>query len=145
MTIEMNLDEVEAWSGSGPPPPGTHVARIDSAAEGESSGGYPQIELDLRVTAGDANGATIRDWLVAIPSTYGKVKQLLEAAGVEIPQGAFALDVSVLEGRPVQIVVRENEYLGEKRMRVMAYEPVNGAVSNPTPAGVAVGDDDIPF
>lgn len=153
--IPVDLTEVEAWSGAGILPPGTHVCRIEDAEEGESSGGHPQIQLDLRAITGEHEGGTIRDWIVVIPATLGKVRAVLEAADVEIPEGAFELDASVFVGRLVRIVVREEPSPdGTRRARVKAYERPDGAeLRSDVPAdmsglpgnGQAKGDDRIPF
>lgn len=150
--IELNLDGVEAWSGAGTLPPGQHVCKIEEATEGTSSGGNPQVELLLRATGGDTAGASIRDWIIVIPSTLGKVRQFLEAARCAIPQGDFAFPTGQLTGRSVLVTVREEEYGGKTRARVVAYEPATDFAGNggdPQPALAASGpahrDDDIPF
>jgi Protein of unknown function (DUF669) len=161
MTLELNLDGVEAWKGEGPLPPGEYVCRITEADEGRSSGGHPQLELEMRVVVGDYTGGTIRDWLVITEGTRGKVRALLEGAGIQIPAGTFALEPVMLRGRPVEIVVRQEDYNGEPKIRVKAYRAPSGGqataqpgggqqampVAQPVSAGVGAGaiDDDIPF
>jgi hypothetical protein len=149
VSISLNLENVEAWTGSVPPPPGQHVFRIDEATEGTSSGGHDQLEVSLRVESGDSVGATMRDWIVITPATLGKVRQFLEATEVEIPPGEFALPTSRLPGRLVKGTVRLEERDGKTRARLVAYEPSGrpattgsngGGFSAPTRT-----DADIPF
>jgi hypothetical protein len=164
MTINMNLDGVEPWAAGEILPPGEHVCRIDSAEESTSSGGHPQFELEMRCTAGDYVGGSIRDWIVITSATLGKVRQLLEATGLQIPSGAFAFDASSLRGRGVKILVREEPTQDGTgtRSRVKAYMAASGDNGFAAPAGVIGAassqlplggasssaqqhDDDIPF
>jgi hypothetical protein len=56
-------------------PAGRHVCEVyEIEGGGNSSGGYPQIELKV----GNADGE-MRDWIVVLPSTIGKVVQLTDA------------------------------------------------------------------
>jgi hypothetical protein len=148
--IDQDLNEVDAWEGGEILPPGTHVCHIDDAIEGTSSGGHPQIEVKLRAASGEHEGGTITDWIVVIPSTLGKVKSLLEAAAVKIPEGNFDLDSQILVGQLVQILVREEPYQGEMRSKVKGYSkpsdaPQASAQQPLATAGASVKDDDIPF
>jgi hypothetical protein len=172
--ITLNLDGVEAWSGGEILPPGKHPVRIDSAEEGQSSGGHPQVELTFTAIAGEHAGAGIRDWLVVAPAAMGKVRQFLEAVGFQIPPGDFYLPTGQLVGRRLSVVVREEpNQQGEKRSRVKVYEAAappggqgNGYGQPPAqapaqpqaqmsaggfgapaaaPTRSAVHDDDIPF
>lgn len=148
--MKLSLDNVEAWAAGDILPPGTHVCRIDNATEGTSRGGHPQIELDLRCTVGEFEGGTLKDWVVVTQASLGRVRQLLEASGLDIPPGEFELDASALNGRPVQIIVREETKPdGGTATRVKGYEQVsgNGLAQNgsePVAAG-AVKDKSLPF
>jgi hypothetical protein len=61
-------------------PIGNHVAKIAYIeAEKPSSGGYPMVEVKTE----NANGETIRDWIViSSPATFGKFTALVLAAGM---------------------------------------------------------------
>lgn len=101
-----NMDEERAWAG-GILGPGRHECVVTDVEEQTSSGGHPQMVLTLEAVAGPEEGSTVKDWVVVIPSTFGKVKQILEAAGVEIQGGDWTFDASVLRGRRVAVLVRE--------------------------------------
>jgi hypothetical protein len=152
----------KAWSvneGSGVIlPAGDHVVEVlDADGEGTSSGGYPQLE----VKCGNADGE-IRDWIVVIPSTIGKVVQLTDAAGVDRPtdeqvvaDGAgYRLDAKYLDqlvGKKVGIIVREEPDRNDPsrtRTRVKGYVPSGQIAASDVPSGPAqqqIADDDIPF
>jgi hypothetical protein len=154
----------KAWNvseGGGILPAGEHVVQIvDVEGDGNSSGGYPQIV----VNAGNDEG-TIRDWIVVIPSTIGKVVQLTDAAGLDRPSDAqvdadgagYRLDPRYLDklvGKQVGVVVRDEPDRQDPtrtRQRVAGWVPV-GAVKKSDvasdgfePVAPAVDDDDIPF
>lgn len=101
-----SMQNVEAWKAGGPPPPGTYLARIDSAEEGTSSGGHPELQLSWTVIDGEYDGAEIREWLVYTPAAIGKFKALIQATGVEVNQEDAELQPDALIGRHALIVVR---------------------------------------
>ena len=142
--MKVNLDGVEAWKGGGLLPPGTHHVEITDATEKTSTGGNPQVEVELRAVGGEYDGGTLRDWLTLTPEAMGRVRQFLEAVRYEIPAGEFDMPVTQLVGRQCQIVVREELYNGETKTKVKAYERPEGDV--PAAAGAGGGkDDDLPF
>jgi hypothetical protein len=160
----------QAWGiseggGGGILPAGEHlvaVHEIDGTTT--SSGGYPQIV----VTLGNPEG-TIRDWIVVIPSTIGKVVQLTDAAGLERPTDeqveadgpGYRLDpkyLGKLVGKQIGVVVRDEADRNDPtrtRQRVAGYVPASAVKKtdvptddwNPSqPAPQSVADpDDIPF
>lgn len=158
-----NLNETEAWGAGTVLSPGRHLCQIDRADEGQSSGGHPQIELEVRAIAGPEAGGTIRDWMVVIPSSYGRVRQLLEAAGIEVQGGDWDLPVGQLVGRKVAVIVRmekkeRGKNAGKEFATVAAYDlpkdsdvqagadvPADTAGFAGNGAGSAVRDEDIPF
>jgi hypothetical protein len=159
----------KAWSvneGSGGIlPAGEHLTEVlEVEGDGWSSGGYPQIV----VTVGNDDGQ-IRDWIVVIPSTIGKVAQLTDAAGLERPSDAqveadgpgYRLDPKYLQklvGKKVGVVVRDEPDRNDPtrtRQKVAGFVPAD-AVKSDVPSDTSqfaptatvpssVADDDIPF
>lgn len=141
-----SLKDVEAWSGGGAYLGiGTHPAEITSASEGESSGGHPQFELEWTAIGGEQKDGTIKEWLVVIASTKGKLKGLLEACGVEITDALDEVNPSDLEGLQCNIVVRK-ENPDDKYPRVMGYLPLSEIPADTTGLnGSSETDERIPF
>jgi hypothetical protein len=123
------FQEAEAWDVSTEKilGEGNHIVDIKDAQMGTSSGGHPQIELQL----GNIDGE-IRDWLVITDASVGKVVSLAQAAGVALPEdddiekGLTLKQVYVdrFVGRQVGIVVRmEKSFKDETReiSRVQGY------------------------
>jgi hypothetical protein len=167
MSNENPFASEKAWGisegGGGILPVGDHVVEIqDIDGAGYSSGGYPQII----VNAGNDEG-TIRDWIVVIPSTIGKVVQLTDAAGLERPTDeqveadgpGYRLDpryTDQLVGKQVGVVVREEPDRNDPsrmRTRVGGWVPVSAVKKSDVPSDTSgfepvaqtVSDDDIPF
>lgn len=92
---------------------GDHLVEIlEVDGTGNSSGGHPQIELK----SGNADGS-IRDWIVVIPTSIGKVVQLTDAVGLDRPTDeqvteegtGYRLDPTYLGqliGKKVGVIVR---------------------------------------
>lgn len=142
----INLDNVEAWSAGAILPPGLHDVRIESAEDGTSSGGHPQVALQMSAIGGDHAGFGVRDWLTLTPSALGRIRQFLEAVKVEIPSGDFEFPTSKCVGRTVRVLVAEqdkNDGSGDKRTVVAAYMPAEGTAA--AASGAPKSDDDIPF
>lgn len=153
MTILLkDMDKVDAWSGGGILGAGAHTVYVDRAEEGTSSGGHPQIELEFRSAQG---AGSIRDWLVCIESTAGKVRSLLDATGIEPQAGEWQFEPRMLVGRKLDIRVSEEPDRNDPsktRSRVQEYATA-GALATDVPAdtsGLPAGngaakDDNLPF
>lgn len=136
--INLNLDGVEAWKGGTVLPAGWHDVQINEHTDGFSSNNNPEIRLKMAAFVGEHAGGTISDWIQVTESTAGKVRQLLEAAQVQIPQGNFQLPEGYLNGRRVRLLIREEPDYQDPtklRSRVKAYEPIGA----PTPAPMPIG------
>lgn len=142
MTFKVDLEGVEAWAAGQILPPGSHNVEVVEAKEGESGTGKPQLELELLAYEGEYEGGTIRDWIVVIPKTAGKVKQLLAAFGVGDLDSEVAFEAEDLKGKKAQILVRNEPYDGKDRSRVKAYEPVGELATASNGSG---SEDDLPF
>lgn len=128
-----DFQAAEAWKVSDAMlPPGDHLVTIVNPIVSESSGGYPQIELRVENAQG-----SLRDWIVILPSTIGKVVSVFDAAGVARPQeGEFdpetgrLTDATVdrLHNRRVGVVVRQepdNRDPTKLRTRIQGYVDVS--------------------
>jgi len=124
-------------------PIGDHVVTIINPMSGDSSGGFPQVELRVENELG-----SLRDWLVITPNTIGKVVMVFDAAGVDRPQdGEFDPEtgkltdacVDRLHNRKVGVIVREepdNRDPTKMRRRIMGYTDV-AQITSDIPADTA--------
>lgn len=130
---------------------GDHVCEVrEIDGTGNSSGNHPQIEV--KVANGDGE---IRDWIVVIPSTIGKVIQLTDACGLRrpndeevVPEGTgFRLADAYLQqlvGKRVGVIVRGEPDRNDPqriRERVKGYVDAGKiAASDVTPSGPNTAD-----
>lgn len=142
---------------------GNHVCEIRDAMSGRSSGGYPQVELEVF----NENGSR-KDWLVyGDKGGYGvqKVATLFRMAGAALSNSDVGEDgllaqgaVSRLNGKKVGVVVRDEEDRrnpGQTRLRIKGYvdpSTIDTAQAVVASAGVSsrgasspIADEDIPF
>jgi hypothetical protein len=87
----INLGGVEAWSASDEVPPGAYVAKPTNVERGQSKSNAKneQITVDWRVIAGPFTGAEKRDWVTLTENSMGRIVQLIEACGHEVPTEDF--------------------------------------------------------
>jgi hypothetical protein len=155
--VDKTFNETEAWSGSVYLRPGAHIVRVVEAKDDEPTkkNNHPQLILNMEAIAGDEQGASTRDWITVIPATYGKVKQVAEAFGVEIANG---VDAKAFVGKVAKIVVRPEEKRdgsGGTVDRVQAYKALNdaekvqatfpGAKEIKDGDGASGAEEDVPF
>ena len=155
MTITLHdIDGEESWAVGRMLPLGVHDVTIAEVAQSNTSNNNPQIEMKFANKEGDY----IRDWLVVVPNTYGKVLQLLEAVGIEPQPGDWDFDPGTLFEKRLQIRVGEEpdrEDPTQMRSRVFAYMALGTVTQTggdvPADTTGLVGatsgssDDDIPF
>ena len=141
--MKIDLTGIDAWEGGVILPPGEYLVEVDDATEQTSSGGNPQIQLEMRAIGGEQDGGTIRDWVTITPESLGRVKQVLNAMGVANLDGEIEFEAAELVGKRCRIVVRNELYDGKDRTKVKAYQPA-GAATNGN-SSTAVKDDREPL
>lgn len=111
MGFKMSLDDVEPWTPGGVTlRSGTHsIQVVDEEIKEPGDDGYdgdhPVVILTLEAIAGDEKGGEIRDWVHVTEKTLGRIAQIFEAFGVEIPSGEF--EWISIKGKQAKAVVRE--------------------------------------
>jgi hypothetical protein len=154
----------QAWElsdGGGILPDGDHkvfVLEVDGTST--SSGSHPQIV----VKCGNDDGE-IRDWIVVIPATIGKVNQLTDAIGLDRPDDeqvkpegtGFRLKTSYLNqmlGKPVGVRIKSKPKRNDPSQtfsEVLGYMPASQVESDVTNnldgtgAPTSSKDESIPF
>jgi hypothetical protein len=90
--VGVSLKGEKAWSVDEQIPPGTYLFRPapNGLEKDESGNKAPQIKVNWRVAAGEYTGAERLDWVTFTENAMGRVVQLLEACGLEVPQEDFA-------------------------------------------------------
>lgn len=124
--ISINLDE--AGPISSPPSSGPHELQITLVSDKESKRtGNPYIELNLEVTSGKDIGKVVVDRLVTTGYAAGRLKDFLDALGIEVTDH---LDIDQLVNRKVVGVVSRERFNGRIQARIDKYFPANGKVAS---------------
>lgn len=146
MTFELNLDGVEAWKPGGVIlRAGTHPVRcVDE--EIDTKGDHPVVTLHLEAIGGEEKGGEIRDWIHVTEASLGKVAQMYEAFGVEVPAGSFKW--IPVKGRQAKALVREEPKYDDPSKtvsKVKGYMPLSEIAGGFEATGASDDNDPIPF
>lgn len=118
-TVSVDFEGVEAGGRSCPD--GTYEAEITSVTEEESSAGNDMLVAKWKVLSGKGKGAVIWDNLSLTPQALWRLKGLLEALEIEVPDGAMDLDIEDLVGKTATIEITNETYEGKQRPRITGY------------------------
>lgn len=153
MTITLhNIDQEEAWSTFTPLELGWQLVTIVEVKQETSSNDNPAIQMRFE----DSAGRSLGDQLVVLPQTYGKVLQLLEAAGIPPQGGDWEFNPGLLSQKRIEVRVKEEPGREDpnRTFRVVdGYRSAQAGSGSGVPAdttglgqgSVHAADDDIPF
>lgn len=71
--------------------------------------------------------ATVYDNLVNTENALWRFKQMLEAVGIEVPDGAMDVDVTELVDLECDLLIENEDYEGKDQPRVVDYRPAGAA------------------
>jgi hypothetical protein len=97
---------------------GTYVAEIASAEEKESSEGNPMILLKWKVKG---KNVTLFDNISLLPQALWRLKTMLEAIGIEVPDSVMDVELDDLVGQSCKLEVTNETYEGKERPKVTNY------------------------
>jgi hypothetical protein len=152
MSFKLSLDGVEPWKAGGVIlRSGNHpITVVDE--EIDTSGDHPVVMLQMEAIGGEETGGEIRDWIHITDKSLGRVAQIYEAFGIQVPEGEF--EWIALKGRNATVLVREEprrDDPSKKSSKVKGYSAISdlaalkdtfGAEEIPGSTGA---EDDIPF
>lgn len=81
MTDTFDFTQEDAWSDALILGPGIYRVKVEDVDLGESSGGHPEVRLQLRARS----GGELRDWQAITSSTLGRWLQICDAFGIARP------------------------------------------------------------
>ena len=102
-------------------PEGVYTLVVDSATQKSSQGGNPMIAFEFSVAEGKYQGSKLYENCSLQPQALFKLKSVLIALGLEIPNKAFDLDLKDLIGLTCEVEVGHEVYEGKKRARILEY------------------------
>lgn len=98
--------------------------------------------LILKIADGEHKGRQLFYNLPVMKQTMWKIKESIEAFGVELPQSKVSFDFENLLGRKVKAVVTHREWEGKTRENVAALERLKGT---DVMAFDGTDDEEVPF
>jgi len=103
--------------------PGTYPGRLDKAKIRKSQAQNDVMQLSWTLTGTEPPaGVKIPDQITLIPEAYWKLQALFAATGITPGDGGF--DTDELIGAECNLVLVEDEYQGNKRIKVNGYAPL---------------------
>lgn len=102
-------------------PEGVYTLVVDSATQKSSQGGNPMIVFEFSVAEGKYQGSKLYENCSLQPQALFKLKSVLIALGLNIPNKAFDLDLKDLIGMTCEADVGHEVYEGKKKARILEY------------------------
>lgn len=116
-------------------PEGTYSLVVNQVEQKTSREGNPMIAFEFEVSEGPHKGAKLFENCSLQPQALFKLKSVLLALGMEIPNKAFDLNLKDLIGLECEVEVGHETYEGKKRARILEY-------INPEESGDSSEDED---
>lgn len=118
-SVTVNMEGVE--SGGRTIDDGWAKGRIKEAELTTSSNDNEMFNIKWEATRGKVK-ATVFDHIVLTPNALWKLRNLLEACGVDVPEGDMTVSEEDLVDLECMIEITNEEYEGKERPRVTAYK-----------------------
>ena len=118
-SVNVDLSGVEASRKA--IPEGTYGVVVNEATQKNSRDGNPLIAFEFEVAEGAHKGAKLYENCSLQPQALFKLKSVLLALGMNIPNKAFDLNLRDLVGLTCEVEVGHEVYEGKKRARILQY------------------------
>ena len=118
-SVNVDLSGVEASRKA--IPEGTYEVVVNEATQKNSRDGNPMIAFEFEVAEGAHKGAKLYENCSLQPQALFKLKSVLLALGMDIPNKAFDLNLRDLVGLTCEVEVGHEGYEGKKRARILQY------------------------
>lgn len=118
-SINVDLSGVEASRKA--IPEGTYEVVVNEATQKNSRDGNPMISFEFEVQDGPHKGTKLYENCSLQPQALFKLKSVLLALGIDIPNKAFDLNLRDLIGLTCEVEVGHEVYEGKKRARILQY------------------------
>lgn len=118
-SVNVDLSGVEASRKA--IPEGTYEVVVNKVEQKNSRDGNPMISFEFEVSDGTHKGAKLFENCSLQPQALFKLKSVLLALGLEIPNKAFDLNLRELIGLTCEVEVGHEVYEGKKRARILEY------------------------
>ena len=120
--ISVNMAGVEVAKLVGE---GIHKLKVNEVKKEVADSGKDKLEWKFGVTAGPFKNSTLYYNTSLQPQALWNLKGLLEALGVDVPDGVMDLDLKELVDMEVGGQVEHEVYEGKKRARIVDFMPID--------------------
>lgn len=126
--ISLDFEGVESGGGGGfKIPEGDYLMKVKTVEDTESDAGNQMFKWTFEGIEGKAKGKLFYMYTVYDPpDSLWKLKSLLEALGVEVPDGALDLDLDEMVDLELIGQVGDEEYKGKVSSKLQDFSPVDG-------------------
>lgn len=121
-TISVDMEGVE--SGGKIVPDGNYHAKIEEIEQKESKAENDMLVVKWRILAGKGKGGLVYDNISLTPQALWRLKGLMEALEIEVPDGSMDIDLDELLDQECTIQVTNENYEGKPRPKVTGYGSV---------------------
>jgi len=123
--ISIDFEGVES-GGSRIIPDGTYQGIVHKCEAEESSSENQMLAFRWKISGGKYKGATVFDNCVLLPQSLWRLRSMLEACGLEVPDGAMDIDPDDLVDLECTLEITNEEYNGKDRPRITGFAPSAG-------------------
>lgn len=138
--VKVDFSDTEA---SGIVEEGDYLIEVDEVEQKESSTGNPMLVFTFKITEGDFKGKKLFHNCSLQPQALFNLRGLLEALGLEVPQGVMEFDPADLIGETCGASVVHELYEGKTKARIGEFfseEELGGEAAEPAaPAAKPAG------
>jgi len=124
---------------------GTCSFVIKKAKETQSKSGNPQIEVELEVTDINNKIASVIDYIFYSDAAKWKLVSFCKALDMEDKLLEGMLEVRDIINKKGQVIIKHEEYNGEKKNKVFRYLPYLDLAMKQIQNSKDLLDDEIPF
>jgi len=152
--MEANFDFTNVESGFELLPKGDYPIHLFDVDLKKTQKGDNMYVLILKIAGGEHKGRQLFFNLPVMQQTMWKIKETLEAFGVEVPKRAMKIDFDEMLGSKAMAIVDHREYQGKDREDIIGLKPFEGGSTDdggdPFAEGeggnpIEISDDDLPF
>jgi hypothetical protein len=126
--VRVDFTGVESGGGGGVKiPEGSYRMKVAKVEEDESSAGNDMFKWTFKGVEGKAKGKTFYQYTTLNDEALWKLRSLLEALDVEVPDGPLDIDLEDMIDRELIGIVQDDTYKGKTSSKMMDFESPDGA------------------
>lgn len=120
-TTTVDFTGVESGGGRTRVPEDDYRVKVVGVKHETSKAGNPMLVWEFEIVDGKFKGKKLRDRTVLQENSLWKLKQLLEAMGIEVPSKRVALKLGNYVGRTLGVTTVDDEYENKVSSKVADY------------------------